>query len=226
MRRSRHRPGASALPELPPPPGAHLDAWEALARPHRAPVVWAEGNPRAPVAIVLDNPGAREREGAAWVCPTRETLRAAARDAGLPDLYVTWLVKFRPRRAYDKPAARALGRQEVLRELARVSPRVVVGLGDVVAATLLDDPSAHVRELRGRERSLGGRPLVVSYHPLAARRRPNLYPLVVEDLRRAQGALARAAGRRRPRQVHHPRPRRSAGRGGQWIMVRPAWHRG
>jgi DNA polymerase len=177
------------FPELPPPPDAQLDAWEALARPHKTPVVWAEGNPRAPIAIVLDNPGAREREGAAWVCPTRETLRAAARAAGLHDLYVTWLVKFRPRRAYDKPAARALGREEVRREIARLSPRVVVGLGDVVAPTLLDDPSAHVRELRGRAHSIDGRPFVVSYHPLAARRRPNLYPLLVEDLRRARDAL-------------------------------------
>ena len=99
-----------------------------------------QGDPRAPVAIVLDNPGAREREGAAWVCPTRETLRAAAREAGLRDLYVTWLVKFRPRRAYDKPAARALGREEVIREIDRVIPRVIVALGDVAAPTLLDDP--------------------------------------------------------------------------------------
>lgn len=186
------------LPELPPPPDAHREAWEALARSHRTPVLWAEGNPHAPVAIVLDNPGAREREGVAWVCPTRETLRAAAREAGLSDLYITWLLKFRPRRAYDKAAARALGRDEVLRELARVQPRVVVALGDVVAATLFDDPDAHVRELRGRVRSIGGRPCVVSYHPLAARRRPNLYPLVVEDLRRAHDALtARRAGSRR-----------------------------
>jgi uracil-DNA glycosylase len=94
-----------------------------------------------------------------------------------------------PAPRYDKAAARALGREEVLREIARVNPRVVVALGDVVAATLFDDPEARVRELRGRERSMGGRPCVVSYHPLAARRRPNLYPLVVEDLRRAHDAL-------------------------------------
>jgi DNA polymerase len=181
------------LAEVPPPPDAHLEAWAALARSHRTPIVWAEGNTSAPVAIVLDNPGAREREGVAWVCPTRETLRAAAREAGLRDLYVTWLVKFRPRRAYDKPAARALGREEVLRELARVRPRVVVGLGDVVAPTLLDDPSAHVRDLRGREHWIEGRPFVVSYHPLAARRRPNLYPLLVEDLRRARDVIDEAS---------------------------------
>ncbi len=194
------RRAASPLPELPAPPDAHREAWEALARSHGTPVIWAEGNPHAPVAIVLDNPGAREREGVAWVCPTRETLRAAAREAGLSDLYVTWLLKFRPRRAYDRAAARALGRDEVMREIARVNPRVVVAMGDVVAASLFDDPGAHVRELRGRERWMGGRPCVVSYHPLAAWRRPNLYPLVVEDLRRARGALAAAgssrAGRR------------------------------
>lgn len=186
------------LPEIAPPPDADLETWEALAAPHHTPVLWAEGSRRAKVAIVLDNPGARVREGVAWICPTRETLRAAAHEAGLGALYVTWLVKFRPRRAYDKPLARALGREEVLRELARLGPRVVVGLGDVVVSTLLEDPEAHVRDLRGREPSLEGLPFITSYHPLAARRRPNLYPILVADLGRARAVLALGSKRREP----------------------------
>jgi DNA polymerase len=182
-------PKLEPLAELAPPPDARIEPWEALARAHETPVVWAEGDPHAEIAIVLDNPGAREREGALWVCPTRETLRRAADEAGLGALYVTWLVKFRPRRAYDKPLARALGRDAVEREIARVRPRVVVGLGDVVVSTLLHDPDAHVRELRGCAREVFGRPFVASYHPLAARRRPNLYPSLVEDLKHARGVL-------------------------------------
>lgn len=182
-------PKLEPLPEIAPPPGAQVDAWQALARAHRTPLVWAEGDPHAEVAIVLDNPGAREREGALWVCPTRETLRRAAQEAGLGALYVTWLVKFRPRRAYDKSLARALGREEVEREIARVRPRVVVGLGDVVVSTLLEDPDAHVRELRDRALWVFDRPFVASHHPLAAHRRPNLYPRLFEDLKRARGVL-------------------------------------
>jgi DNA polymerase len=177
------------LPELAPPPGARLEPWEALARAHKTPLVWAEGDPHASIAIVLDNPGAREREGALWVCPTRETLRRAAHDAGLGALYVTWLVKFRPRRAYDKAFARALGREEVEREIARLRPCVVVGLGDVVVSTLLGDPDAHVRALRGYALRVFGRPFVASYHPLAAYRRPNLYAWLVEDLKHARDVL-------------------------------------
>lgn len=180
---------ASPLPEIEPPEGVEVGVWEELAEVHRSTVVWAEGDPHATTVIVLDNPGARVRHGQAWVCPTRETLRAAAKEAGLGAMYVTWLVKFRPRRAYDKPRVRALGREEVLREIEKVSPRVIVALGDVALSTLLRAPNAHVRDLRGQPRSFEERPFIAGYHPLAARRRPNLYPLLVEDLKRAAAVI-------------------------------------
>lgn len=177
---------SSPFPEVKPGEGAEVDLWQELAKAHRSMLVWAEGNPHAEVVIVLDNPGARLRKGEAWVCPTRETLRRAAEEARLGEIYVTWLIKFRPRRAYDKPRLRALGREEVSKEIERVHPRVVIALGEVAVSTLLRDPVAHVRELRGLSLMLDRRPFVVGYHPLAARRRPNLYPLLVEDLQRAR----------------------------------------
>lgn len=174
------------LPEIAPPEDSDVGLWRELAEGHRSDVVWAEGTPRARTVIVLDTPGARMRRGEAWVCPTRETLRRAAEEARVGALYITWLVKFWPRRAYDKPRLRALGREEVLREIERVRPRVIVAMGDVATSTLLRDPNVHVRDLRGQPHAFGGRPLVVSYHPLAARRRPNLYPILVEDLKLAR----------------------------------------
>lgn len=72
-------------------------------------VIWGEGNPQAPIFILLDNPGAREdREGNSFLCGTRETLQYGMREAGLDinSVYVSYLLKCRPVRAYDKPAAR------------------------------------------------------------------------------------------------------------------------
>jgi DNA polymerase len=47
-------------------------------------VIWGEGNPNAPIFIILDNPGAREdREGTPFVCGTRETLQYGMMEAGL-----------------------------------------------------------------------------------------------------------------------------------------------
>ncbi|NLN86174.1 MAG: uracil-DNA glycosylase, partial [Syntrophomonadaceae bacterium] len=39
-------------------------------------VIWGEGNPHAPVVVILDNPGAREdKDGIEYVCGTRQTLQ-------------------------------------------------------------------------------------------------------------------------------------------------------
>lgn len=182
-------PPFEPLPEIPPPPNADLAPWQELAEAHGSPIIWAEGDESARLVVVLDNPGARRRAGELWICPTRERLRAAAAEAGIFELYVTWLVKFRPRRAYEKARVRAMGREEVSKEIDRVRPAVVLGLGDVAVSTLLRDEGAHVRDLRGQSLSLEGRPLVVGYHPLATSRRPNLYRSLVEDLKRAQSIV-------------------------------------
>ena len=69
-----------------------------------------EGNPQGTLMLILDNPGAREdREGNPFLCGTRETLQLGMKEAGMDinSVYVTYLLKRRPIRAYDKPATRA-----------------------------------------------------------------------------------------------------------------------
>lgn len=80
---------------------------------------------------------------------------------------------------------------EYLREqIERKLPAVLVVLGNVVLRVVSGDAGAEVKNLRGRQLRLLGRPAVTGYHPLAARRRPNLFPLLVEDLSRARELLA------------------------------------
>src|SRR5690554_4826235 len=83
-------------------------------------LVWGEGNPEAPILVILDNPGAREnRDGEPFLCGTRTTLQQGALQAGLElnQLYVTYLLKSRPLKKYDKEQARALGRSVLLKQI-------------------------------------------------------------------------------------------------------------
>ncbi len=147
-------------------------------------VIWGEGNPSAPAVIILDNPGTREdKDGNAYVCGTRQTLQAALHRANLPprDIYVTYLLKCRPLRQYDKEEARAFSKPFLIRQIQMMWPKCVVCLGDTVVQTMFDNKEAHVKEPRGVWHTLLGYPCLVSYHPLAVRRRPNLTRQFMED---------------------------------------------
>jgi uracil-DNA glycosylase family 4 len=185
----------SPWPEVSPPPG--VDARALCGLVSGAPrLVWAEGNALAPCAVVLDNPGAREdRQGHPQVCGTRQTLRLALEGAGLhpSEVHLLFLYKCRPLRAYDRIAANAAF-LPILREQVRASPAcVLVGLGNTVAQALLG-PHTEVRTMRGRWLRWCGRPLRLGYHPLAARRRPQLLPLLVADLAEAARVLVTSGG--------------------------------
>lgn len=150
-------------------------------------VIWGEGNPQASLMMVLDNPGAREdREGSPFLCGTRETLQLGIREAGMDinSVYVTYLLKRRPIRAYNKPEARLACLPHLQLQMLQKQPLVLFGLGNVVAEALLpqkENPS--VKELRGSWHEFESIPVGFTYHPLAVRRRPNLLKFFVEDLK-------------------------------------------
>lgn len=71
----------------------------------RSRIIWGEGNPDAPLFVLLDNPGAREDKlGNTFVCGTRQTLQAAVHSVGLGknDLYITYVLRCRPIKKYEK----------------------------------------------------------------------------------------------------------------------------
>ncbi|MGG0811304.1 uracil-DNA glycosylase [Paenibacillus alvei] len=153
----------------------------------RTRVIWGEGNPKAPLMMILDNPGAREdQQGKPFLCGTRETLQLGMREAGIDvnAVYVTYLLKCRPLRAYNKPVARAACLPHLHLHLLQKQPLVLFGFGNVVAKPYFPDKeSVSVKELRGSWCKFQGTPISFSYHPLAVRRRPNLLRIFVDDLR-------------------------------------------
>ncbi|QTD40490.1 uracil-DNA glycosylase [Sporosarcina sp. Te-1] len=148
-------------------------------------MVWGEGNPEAPIMIVLDNPGALEdKEGNPMLCGTRQTLQQAANEAGLEpnQLYVTYILKRRPVRAYDKDLTRAICMPHLIQQLERQCPSLVLCLGNVAVQSFFGNAEADVKGMRGSWYDVNGYATTVAYHPLAVRRRPNLYKQLVEDL--------------------------------------------
>ncbi|MGG1519073.1 uracil-DNA glycosylase [Paenibacillus oryzisoli] len=173
------------LPEEQAPAGVeHCEKCELSKQ--RTRVIWGEGNPQASLMLILDNPGAREdRQGNPFLCGTRETLQRGLREAGIDtnEVYVSYLLKCRPVRAYNKPEARAACSSHLHLQLLTKRPLVLFGFGNVVAEAVFPGmESASVKELRGGWQEFQGIPIGFTYHPLAVRRRPNLQRFFVEDL--------------------------------------------
>lgn len=150
----------------------------------RTRVVWGEGNPSAPIAVVLDNPGSREdREGKPFVCGARLKLQEAAYETGLgaEDLYVTYILKCRPLQRYDKEHARATCMGYLTGQLDRQKPALVFCMGNTAVQWYFGDMEAEVKNLRGAWHKVKGSPTAVTYHPLAVKRRPNLMPQYLND---------------------------------------------
>ncbi len=147
--------------------------------------------------ILMDNPGAREDPaGQPFVCGTRLTLLAAAECAGLSRkaFYLTYILKCRPRRAYNRPAAWSACLNWLVRQIELYRPQVLTALGNNVLRALTGDALLEVKNCRGKILAWHGRPLVAGYHPLAVRRRPSLFPLLVADLRTAKNLAETEAG--------------------------------
>jgi hypothetical protein len=118
------------------------------------------------------------------VCGARRALQAALWEAGLTTGR-SWLFLFkcRPQGAYDQERAYATFVPLLDRQIREGSQETLAGLGNTEAG--LSRAGATVKGLRGMGQQWADRPLILGYHPLAARRRPALFPRLVEDLRRA-----------------------------------------
>ncbi|WP_188455430.1 uracil-DNA glycosylase [Virgibacillus oceani] len=151
---------------------------------HGSRMIWGEGNPDAPIMIILDNPGAREdREGNPFVCGTRQTLQKAAHHVGLTsqDIYVTYILKRKPARAYEKEQTRKTCMIHLKEQLQVKNPALIFCMGNVSVQSFFHNAEVDVKSLRGKLHNVQGYQTAVAYHPLAVRRRPNLWTLFVKD---------------------------------------------
>lgn len=167
-----------------PTPSQSVDCSQCGLNQHGSRMIWGEGNPSAPIMVILDNPGMREdRMGNPFVCGTRETLQQAAYEVGLKitDIYVTYILKRKPTRTYNKEQVRNICMHHLFDQLNEKKPRLIFCLGNVAVQSFFQDQQAEVKNLRGRLHTVQTYKTLVGYHPLAVRRRPNLRRLFLED---------------------------------------------
>ncbi len=176
----------------PAPPVAGLD-WAELRQAvtgcracglceSRTQTVFGAGHLQAHWLIVGEAPGAQEdAQGEPFVGPSGHLLDAMLQALGLsrqPDgepqrsVYITNTLKCRP------PANRNPQPQEMVqcapylqRQIELLQPRIVVAMGRFAAQALLRDDRP-LGQLRGQVHRVGGRPLVVTYHPSYLLRSP------------------------------------------------------
>jgi DNA polymerase len=168
--------------------------------------VFGEGNPRARIMFVGEQPGdVEDREGHPFVGPAGRILDLALAEAGIErrDAYVTNAVKhfkWEPRgkrRLHKTPAQRELEAcyQWLEGEIAAVRPALIVALGATAAKTLLG-AGFRITQGRGQVQRRDGLPdVIATYHPsfiLRTKDRPEeeqVWNDFVSDLRAASSYL-------------------------------------
>jgi uracil-DNA glycosylase len=171
-------------------------------------VVFSAGNPRAPLALVGEQPGdVEDRKGIPFVGPAGRVLQDALDEAGVPreDVYVTNAVKhFRftergKRRIHATPQVTHIKAclPWLEAELKLVDPVLIVCLGATAGRALLGS-SFRVTKQRGQVLELatpvGVRPVLATVHPSAVLRatgegRDEAFAGLVADLRTAREAV-------------------------------------
>jgi uracil-DNA glycosylase family 4 len=139
-------------------------------------MVFSVGNPRSPLVLVGEAPGAEEEKlGAPFVGPAGQLLTKMIMAMGLQreQVYITNIVKYRPaieggdqgsKNRRPTPEEIAAGLPHLRRELALLRPRVVVALGATALEGLAGEPIP-IGKARGQWREFEGIPLMPTFHP-------------------------------------------------------------
>ena len=171
-------------------------------------VVFSAGNPRAPLALVGEQPGdVEDRQGIPFVGPAGRLLQDALAEAGVPKegVYVTNAVKHFRFTERGKRRIHATPQVSHIRaclpwleaEVKLVDPALIVCLGATAARALLGS-SFRVTRQRGEVLELatpvGVRPVLATVHPSAVLRaagddRDEAFAGLVADLRTARDAV-------------------------------------
>jgi DNA polymerase len=155
-------------------------------------VVFASGDPEARLMLIGEGPGAEEdRQGLPFVGPAGELLNRIlqAIDLRRDQVYIANVVKCRPPGNRDpQPDEVAACRGYLETQIRLVAPRVLAILGRVAAHTLLGNETP-IGRLRGRWYPVLGIPAMVTYHPAALLRNPELKRPTWEDMQQVRDRL-------------------------------------
>ncbi|HLF57341.1 MAG TPA: uracil-DNA glycosylase [Thermoanaerobaculia bacterium] len=155
-------------------------------------VVFGSGRAGARLMFVGEGPGAEEdRQGLPFVGRAGELLTRiiGAIELRREDCYIANIVKCRPPGNRDpQPDEAAACRRYLDGQIDAIRPAVLVALGRVAAQALLGT-EAPLGRMRGQWYEVRGVPTLVTYHPAALLRNPELKRPTWEDMQRVRDRL-------------------------------------
>jgi DNA polymerase len=158
----------------------------------RTHIVFGVGNPHATLMFVGEGPGRDEDiQGEPFVGRAGQLLTKMIEAMGLKrqDVYIANIVKCRPPdNRYPEPDEVETCYPFLLKQIAAIKPKVIVGLGNLAVQTLLDTKKG-ITALRGHFHDFHGIQLMPTYHPAFLLRNPNMKKPCWEDLKKVMEVL-------------------------------------
>ena len=158
----------------------------------RTKTVFGHGSPQTKVMFIGEGPGRDENiQGKPFVGRSGQLLTKmlAAIDLDRDDVYITNIVKCRPPDNRDPQEDEVRCCEKYLeRQIDTIKPKLICALGRVSAHWLLDSKES-LASLRQSENEYRGTQVLVTYHPAALLRNPNLKKSAWEDLKRLRSII-------------------------------------
>jgi len=159
----------------------------------RTKFVFGVGDPNAKLMLVGEAPGEKEDlEGEPFIGPAGKLLDkilGAINRNRNKDVYIANVIKCRPPNNRD-PLLSEVEKCEpyLMEQISLINPRLIVALGRVAGKTLLkiDIP---LKGMRKKIHNYGGTPLIVTFHPAALLRNPDLKKEAWEDFKWVQNFI-------------------------------------
>ena len=154
--------------------------------------VFGTGNPATKVMFIGEGPGHDEdRQGKPFVGRSGQLLTKIieAMELKRDDVYITNIVKCRPPDNRDPQEEEVRCCEKYLIEqIALIKPKIICALGRIAAHWLLQT-NASLGDLRKSENYYQDTPVLVTYHPAALLRNPQLKKSAWEDFKRLKALM-------------------------------------
>ena len=154
--------------------------------------VFGSGNPNADLLIIGESPGRDEdMQGEPFVGRSGKLLTSILESIGLSrdTVFIANIIKCRPPNN-RKPTTSEVDTCEIYlhKQIELINPKFILALGLTATDTLLKEKNV-MKDVRGEILDYRGKKLMITYHPSALLRNPNLKRPVWEDMKKLKSLL-------------------------------------